>query len=64
MEAIYWYLSPKVNVAAPFWLHFIPDKISLRLLITDTSDFVKRWRMMFGRHSEYLSAKKVIGQGQ
>ena len=31
----------KVNLPATYWLHFISERKSLRLLITDTSDFVK-----------------------
>ena len=31
----------KVNLPPTYWLHFISDRKSLRLLITDTSDFVK-----------------------
>ena len=45
-----------------FWLPFISNRISLRLLITDTSDFVKIWRVMNGRYSEHRRTKQVIGQ--
>ena len=31
----------KVNLPVTYWLHFISDRKYLRLLITDTSDFVK-----------------------
>ena len=31
----------KVNLPPTYWLHFISDRKSLRLSITDTSDFVK-----------------------
>ena len=34
-------LESKVNLPPTYWLHFISDRKSLRLLITDTSDFVK-----------------------
>ena len=31
----------KVNLPPTYWLHFISDRKSLLLLITDTSNFVK-----------------------
>ena len=43
----------KVNLPPTYLLHFISARKSLRLLITDTSDFVKLWRMMIGRHLEH-----------
>ena len=59
-EATYWYLSQKVNLPVTFWLHFIYDRIFLRLLSTDTSDFVKRWRIMIGRQSEHQRMKRAF----
>ena len=56
----FWVKRSKVNLPATFWLHFISNRISLRLLITDTSDFVKIWRMMIGRHSKHQMIKRLL----
>ena len=55
-----WVKRSKVNLPATFCLHFISDRISLHLLITDTSDFVKIWRMIIGRHSEHQRTKLLL----
>ena len=52
----------EVNLPSTSWLHFISDRKSLRLLITDTSDFVKIWRMMIGRHSEHQRTKSLFSR--
>ena len=52
----------KVNLPQTYWLHFISHRKSLRLLITDTSDFVKMWRMMIGRHSEHQRTKSLFSR--
>ena len=54
----FWVKRSKVNLPVTFCLHFISNRISLRLLITVTSNFVKIWRMMIGRHSEHQIMKK------
>ena len=54
--------SSKVNLPPTYWLHFISDRKSLRLLITDTSDFVKIWRMMIGRHLEHQRTKRLFSR--
>ena len=56
----FWVKRSKVNLPVTFWLHFISNKISLRLLFTDTSNFVKIWRMMIGRHSEHQMIKRLL----
>ena len=56
----FWVKRSKVNLPVTFWLHFISNRISLRLLITDTSNFVKIWRMMIGRHSEHQMIKRLL----
>ena len=55
-----WVKWSKVNLPATLWLLFISDRISLRLLITDASNFVKRWRMMIGKHPEHQRTKKLL----
>ena len=54
------WVKRSVNLPVTFWLHFISNRISLRLLITDTSNFVKIWRMMIGRHSGNLIIKRLL----
>ena len=51
-----------VNLPPTYLLHFISDRKYLRLLITDTSDFVKIWRMMIGRHSEHQRTKSLFSR--
>ena len=43
-----------------FLLHFISDKISLRLFTHRYLDFVKRWGMVMGRHSEHQTTKLLL----
>ena len=50
----------KVNLPVTFWLHLISYRIFLRLLITDTSKFVKIWRMMIGRHAKHEMMKRLL----
>ena len=52
----------KVNLPPTYWLYFISDRKSLRLLITDTSDFVKIWRTMIGRHTEHQRTKSIFSR--
>ena len=52
----------KFNLPPTYWLHFISDRKSLRLLITDTSDFVKIWRMMIGRHPDHQRTKSLFSR--
>ena len=52
----------KVKLPPTYWLHFISDRKSLRLLITDTSDFVKIWRMIIGRHLEHQRTKSLFSR--
>ena len=58
----FWVKRSKVNLPPTYWLHFISDRKSLRLLITDTSNFVKIWRMMIGRHSEHQRTKTLLSR--
>ena len=48
------------NLPLTFWLHFIIDRICLHLLMLDTSGFVKRWRVMIGRHPEHERTKRLL----
>ena len=57
-----WVKRSKVKLPPTYWLHFISDRKSLRLLITDTSDFVKIWRVMIGRHSEHQRTKSLLSR--
>ena len=52
----------KVNLPTTYWLICISDRKSLRLLITDTSDIVKIWRMMIGRHLEHQRTKSLFSK--
>ena len=52
----------KVNLPPTYWLHFISERKSLRLLITDTSYFVTIWRMMIWRHSEHQRTKSLFSR--
>ena len=56
----FWVKRSKVNLPVTFWLHFISNIISLRFLITDTSNFVKIWRMMIKRHSKHQMIKRLL----
>ena len=56
----FWVKRSKVNLPATFWLPLISNWISLQLLITDTSDFVKIWGMMIGIHSEHQMIKRLL----
>ena len=54
-----WVKRSKVNLPSTLWLHFIFNRISLRLSITDASSFVNRWLMMIGKHPEHIRTKRL-----
>ena len=56
----FWVKRSKVNLPPTYWLHFISDRKSLHLLITDTSNFVKIYWMMTERHSEHQRTKSIF----
>ena len=58
----FWVKRSKVKLPPTYWLHFISDRKSLSLFITDTSDFVKIWRVMIERHSEHQRAKSLLSR--
>ena len=43
-----------------FGLHLISDRISFHLLITDTSDFVKRWKMILEDTQNIKEQKRLL----
>ena len=55
-----WVKRSKVNLPANLSLHFISDGISLRLYITDASNFENRWRMMIRKHLEQQRSKRLL----
>ena len=55
-----WVERSKVNIPATLWLHFLSDRISLLLKITDASTFVNRWRMMIWKRPEHQRTKKLL----
>ena len=56
---IFWVKRSKVNLPAALWLHFIYGIIFLRLLITDASNFVQRWRMVILEDTQNIKGQKV-----
>ena len=58
-----WVERSKVNLPATFWVHLFSDRISWHILVSISSYFVYRFRMIIERCQKVLW-QTVIGQGQ